>query len=205
MSLILDALRKSDRQRSRNAAERLRDGPGPAHAHYLPAGLLLVAILLAIVVVLAGWLALDRLPDSRAPETGQAAGAVDNDPAVVTDRAEIRALSAELAWTPPVTADRTPTQGAAPAAGMPVVPEATAELLNAPPLAELPAALRSELPELHVDVHAWAEDPQARFVLINLRRYQEGERLDEGPVLRGILRHGVVLEYRGQLFSLSRQ
>ena len=69
----------------------------------------------------------------------------------------------------------------------------------------LPVAVRARLPQLHVDIHAWSENPQARFVLINLQRYQEGDRLREGPVIRRILPDGVVLESDGLLFSLPRQ
>ena len=57
---------------------------------------------------------------------------------------------------------------------------------------------------MQLDIHAWAEDPAERFVLINLRRYREGDQLQEGPLVRQIRPEGVVLEYDGTLFSLSR-
>ena len=62
-----------------------------------------------------------------------------------------------------------------------------------------------ELPELHLDVHVYATKPSDRFVYINMRKYHEGNTLQEGPVLERIRRDGVVLEYQGLRFVLPRQ
>jgi general secretion pathway protein B len=61
------------------------------------------------------------------------------------------------------------------------------------------------LPDLHLDVHVYATKPSERFVYINMRKYQEGNTLAEGPVLEHIRRDGVVLNYRGLRFLLPRQ
>jgi general secretion pathway protein B len=62
-----------------------------------------------------------------------------------------------------------------------------------------------ELPELHLDVHVYATKPSDRFVYINMRKYHEGNTLQEGPVLERIRRDGVVLDYQGVRFVLPRQ
>jgi len=62
-----------------------------------------------------------------------------------------------------------------------------------------------ELPELHLDVHVYATKPSDRFVYINMRKYHEGNTLQEGPVLEKIRRDGVVLDYQGVRFVLPRQ
>lgn len=201
MSLILDALRKSDRQRSRQASDRLHDGPGPAATaslpRWLPGGLLVAVLLLAGALLLV---TLRPLVDRGA--TGGASQIMENEPA----RPVIRALGGEVEVRPvqpapvneksePATV-RAPESKAAPAA---------LEHLDAPPFSALPEEIRARLPQLHVDMHAWAEDPAVRFVLINLHRYREGEQMSEGPVVRQILPDGVLLELDDTLFFLPRQ
>lgn len=207
MSLILDALRKSDRQRTRQAAERLRDGPGAAPAPVLPrwllGGLLASVLLLAVALFIALQQGYPR-PDARSA-AGVENKIMENEAAVTV---AVRPLGNELGGepasaSPPATAGITPTAVAEPAPVNTSTP--SIEDLNAIPLNALPVSVRARLPRLHVDIHAWSEDPQARFVLINLRRYREGDRLQEGPMLRRILPDGVVLEADGLLFSLPRQ
>lgn len=199
MSLILDALRKSDRQRARQASERLREGPRAARQDSASrAFLVMIAVFVLAAAIVAG--IAFRSPPSR---TAAGAGAqIMENVAAEPARAAVRDLAGELA-TPRLA----PPAPALPAVtGAPVMaatPDASAEELRAPPLAAL-ADLRRQLPPLHVDIHAWAADPAARFVLINLRRYGEGDRLQEGPVVRRILKNGVVLEFQGRLFSLPR-
>lgn len=60
-------------------------------------------------------------------------------------------------------------------------------------------------PELHLDVHVYATQPAERFVYINMRRYHEGQVLEEGPTVERIRRDGVVLSYQGIRFLLPRQ
>jgi general secretion pathway protein B len=61
------------------------------------------------------------------------------------------------------------------------------------------------LPEMHLDVHVYATNAADRFVYINMRKYREGNTLQEGPVLERIRRDGVVLNYHGLRFILPRQ
>jgi len=60
------------------------------------------------------------------------------------------------------------------------------------------------LPELHLDVHVFATRPSDRFVYINMRKYHEGDTLDEGPTIERIRRDGVVLNFQGLRFVLPR-
>lgn len=204
MSVILDALRKSDRQRTRQAAERLRDGPGAARPAVLPHWILGALLASVLLLAVALFLALQQAEPgtSSRSATGANSEIMENEPAVAV---KVRPLGGELATTSEaqVAATRTPPAAA-------VEPDVAMNTINvadldAPPFDALPAATRAQLPDLHVDIHAWSEDPQARFVLINLRRYQEGERLQEGPLVRRILPDGVVLDADGIIFSLPRQ
>jgi general secretion pathway protein B len=74
-----------------------------------------------------------------------------------------------------------------------------------PTISELDLTGANALPDLHLDVHVYATKPSERFVYINMRKYQEGNTLAEGPVLERIRRDGVVLNYRGLRFLLPRQ
>lgn len=58
---------------------------------------------------------------------------------------------------------------------------------------------------LRLDVHVYSDSPQDRFVLINLQKYHEGERLQEGPLLDEITAEGIVLSLQGQQFLVRAQ
>ena len=65
--------------------------------------------------------------------------------------------------------------------------------------------LQGGVPELHIDLHVYADSPEGRFVFINKRKYREGETLQEGPRVEEITRNGVVLNQHGRRFILPRQ
>ncbi len=73
-----------------------------------------------------------------------------------------------------------------------------------PPLLDtLPAAARRGLPELNLDIHVYSPKPDARFVVINGRRYREGDPVEKGAVLESVTPGGAVLRQGGQRFQLS--
>lgn len=74
-----------------------------------------------------------------------------------------------------------------------------------PTISEISLSGAQALPELHLDVHVYATNPAERFVYINLRKYHEGSKLQEGPTVERIRRDGVVLSYQGVRFLLPRQ
>lgn len=71
---------------------------------------------------------------------------------------------------------------------------------------EMPPDYRADFPALRVEIHVFEKETQRRFVMINGRRYREGERLAEGPALIEIVPEGIVLEHRGEkvLYTLGR-
>ncbi|MGI9319965.1 MAG: general secretion pathway protein GspB [Thiogranum sp.] len=114
------------------------------------------------------------------------------------------------------------------AAAKPVLqePVMTANILPVAPQVEpppRPAAVKADPPELPVwpqipthlfqqlsgslrlDVHVFGDQPQKSFVLINMRKYREGEKLQEGPQLDEITPEGVILSFSGQRFRLQAQ
>ena len=72
-----------------------------------------------------------------------------------------------------------------------------------PLLETLSAGARRGIPALNLDIHIHSVDPDKRFVVINGRRYREGDRLGEGPMLETVTRDGAILRQGGQRFRLS--
>lgn len=73
---------------------------------------------------------------------------------------------------------------------------------NVPTLRDMPPDFRRSVQAIRIDAHFYSEDPARRFVMINLRKYHEGERLLEGPELERIEQDGLLLSYQGQRFRM---
>lgn len=90
----------------------------------------------------------------------------------------------------------------------PIGPE-TPELPPEQPLVEdlpsyngLPESLRSAIPQLSMNAHVYSSTPGRGFVMINGKKYRQGDKLAEGPEVVHILPDSVVLTYRGTDFLL---
>jgi len=60
------------------------------------------------------------------------------------------------------------------------------------------------LPELHIDIHVYSEVPEERFVFINMKKYNEGDKIVEGPFLNSITEEGVILIQQDIMFLLPK-
>ena len=70
---------------------------------------------------------------------------------------------------------------------------------NAPtPLKDMPREYRADFPQFKVDVHVYNDEPRRRFVLIDLKRYREGEKLPGGAQIVQIVHDGIVFNHRGE-------
>ncbi len=69
---------------------------------------------------------------------------------------------------------------------------------------DLSLEFRSGLDMPRLDVHVYDADPQRRFVLINLRKYRSGDRLESGAVIEEILPDGIKLSYQGTRFRYRK-
>jgi general secretion pathway protein B len=72
-----------------------------------------------------------------------------------------------------------------------------------PTLRELIAG-GSNLPDLRLDIHVHSSVPGERFVFVNMRKYIEGQTLNEGPTIERITADGVILNQQGLRFLLPR-
>ncbi len=230
MSLILDALRKSERTRQQTLTGRVSaaDAP-PARAHVPVPWTVLIGILLIVnVIVLAiiFWRSHSQAVVPTSPETRTVTSAPAATQSVPAYHPEVRSLAAEAATINKLPASPANAVFAAPAASpakaastntaspvttttpaaLAIVPATGADLSgeNAPPLDTLPLAFQQSLPPLHLDVHSYAQKPSDRFVIINMQRYQAGDTLKEGQKVIRIVPEGVILDYNGQRFLLPR-
>lgn len=73
-----------------------------------------------------------------------------------------------------------------------------------PRFEDLEPGRRRELPALDLNVHVHAAEPKQRFVMINLARYREGDRVAPGLTVAAIFPGGVVLEDGQGRFVLPR-
>ncbi|MGD2055262.1 MAG: general secretion pathway protein GspB [Gammaproteobacteria bacterium] len=65
---------------------------------------------------------------------------------------------------------------------------------------DLSLEFRGSFPAPRVDVHVYDSDPKRRFVLIDLQKYRQGDRLQSGALLEEILPDGIQLLYQGTQF-----
>lgn len=69
-------------------------------------------------------------------------------------------------------------------------------------LVEKPLSLQQAVPDYRVDVHVYDAEPSNRFVMINLKRYGEGEDIAPELRLERITKEGMVLMFRGERFRV---
>lgn len=63
-------------------------------------------------------------------------------------------------------------------------------------LRDLPESTRASLNQYEVNVHVFDDNPTRRFVLINMDKYKEGDRIaNNGPLVQEITSEGVVVDY----------
>jgi general secretion pathway protein B len=216
MSFILDALKKSEIERQRQSMPGLMDAPTSLRRGRLPLWAILLGCLLAINMVILIIVLLRNGGPSAASTTVKhdtlAAGAkvpqVDEHFSPLNQAPvyapEIPVPPAETTAAPHAVAQRT-----APHALRRPDPILTEEESDndevLPTINEINLTGAQALAEMHLDVHVYATKPADRFVFINMRKYKEGNTLQEGPVLERIRRDGVVLNYQGVRFILPRQ
>jgi len=217
MSFILDALRKSERERQRKQepgyAEMWAPGKRGNRAFWIPLVMLLVGLNLSLLVFL--W-----IKGSPEPTAEITAAKADSDIGVAETPATrprlaipkqpqdppSRRLSAEIPVADPVAlapAESAKAAELAPSRTSPPVSDSDV-YKNLPSLLELTLAGSINLPPLHLDIHVYSEQPAERFVFVNMNKYREGDTLSEGPVVDAITDAGVVLVHQRRSFILTR-
>lgn len=126
------------------------------------------------------------------------------------DREDLLASIAELSRTEaaPAEAPVMPEPAVAPWPALPPLvlePEPATEPEDTVPLlSTLPYRFQTTVPKLVNNAQVYAEEPEARFVIINMKKYAEGQHTGEGVLVEAIRPHDIVLVYQGQSFRLPR-
>lgn len=150
------------------------------------------------------------LDDVQSPEEAAAEAPAPAPAEVMPQPAPQAAAPEEPAAAPPAaTQEPVPAEPPPREARQPIpdnVPPALTQQAPLRRLREMPPDYRADFPALNVEVHVYERAPAQRFVLVNGRRYRQGERLAEGPQVVEIVQEGIVLDYRGEkiLFTLGR-
>jgi general secretion pathway protein B len=223
MSLILDALRKSEAERRRGQAPSLYSQAPVPGTRPRPPWLTLLPIAGGVLLVLAAavyWLR-DDAPVTKdelveesedslvSPEAAQAgAPAVAPPPPVTNPVAIVAAPASVSAPAPSVDALVKPAPAkpvdVAPAPGTIVAAEPAPPAEEPlPPVAVLDPSTRSGLPPMKLSMHVYNIDPARRFAIIDGQRVAEGAQIGNAIVLE-IRRDGVVLDVAGKRVLLPR-
>lgn len=186
MSYILDALKKSDRERQDNSGPTLQTLQRPIReSAYLHSRLILqlvIVILLLLLALAALWIV-----------NFSAFVTTANSTATASDSAAFRADN-EIDGTVDTAVDGTVDNSdneQLPAPG--VIGEAPAPLI---PFWQLPAAVQQEIPALTFSLHIYAENPKRRTIIINKNRMTEGDRVLPELLLESITAQGVILNWK---------
>ena len=221
MSFILDALKKSEAERQRQAGPTLLSVRITPPRRRLPVWAMVVAVLLAANLIALLWFVL-RKPPSRAAATAAALppAAIITAPATTTPSAAavapVAAPTAAAAVQPQApqgaaaatsaAGSVTETEDRNPADYTPAVPASAGTVKMERDLQSLPTfnEMAGSLPPLHLDLQVFSPSVPERYALINMHKVREGDVLPEGPRVIQITRDGVVLDYRGQEFILGQ-
>jgi len=74
--------------------------------------------------------------------------------------------------------------------------------LEAPLFQNLPSVIKTQLPDLELNIHVYSTNPSKSFVYINSRRYQEGATIGNSITLEKVTPTGVILRHQGSAFRL---
>jgi general secretion pathway protein B len=216
MSFILDALKKSETERQRADTPALYEMKVAPARRGVAAWLIVLAALLVINVVVLSVVLLrgthSAPPQFDANSTGTAVPA----PTATAPPSAAPASAAPLPAAAPsgpmpsaLPPDNAATGTAAPAAdddAPAVEPPATgAAVPDLPTYEQAASAPGADLPELRLDLHAYASNPADRFVLLNMLNLKEGQTSPAGVHVESITPDGAILSWRGTKFFLHSQ
>jgi general secretion pathway protein B len=179
MSYILDALKKSERERNASLERAAASSPASAVRPTLSPWVCVAAGIITAVVVISAFGIWWPAPPAGNTATPSTTGAV-------------RDLAEQARVPAPRAASVAPAKPASP----PVAAEV-------PFLRSLPDELRRSLPEMTVNIHVYTPDESRRLLYINNREYHKGDYLS-GVLIEDVLPDGVLVNYHGVRFKLER-
>ncbi|MBV34655.1 MAG: hypothetical protein CMP47_04255 [Rickettsiales bacterium] len=112
-------------------------------------------------------------------------------------------MSNDATTNEPVVVNK-PLQVAEPVVQKVARPNVSARVKETPPQRVQAAknVTKSDLPKIIYTTHIYATQPDDRFVMLNGRAYAEGDKTQEGFVIKEILENDLLIVYKGQEFTL---
>jgi general secretion pathway protein B len=224
MSFILDALKKSESERKRADAPALYETqmapvrPRVATWLIVLGALLLINIVVLSVVLLRGTRGAAPPVDANGA-AAPAPAAVSPTPAPMASPPASPAPSApaQMAGPPPAGGSAADPGAAGNATGAAAAPTdddapavdpahaAVANTADVPTYDQVASAPGANLPELKLDLHAYAANPADRFVFLSGVNLKEGQSSPGGIRVETITPDGAILSWRGTRFFLHSQ
>jgi general secretion pathway protein B len=210
VSYILDALKKSEAERSRGVVPTLLT---PSHPTFRSSavGWVLIAALIVNAGLFAAWLYWPR--DVATTATVRVA---EPSPSATPNLAPSTAASSTVPTAPTASV---PAASAAPSSSMSTQPNAIAESQQAadvpvrpepvvspppPPTRRPPtASADSGAADLSFSTHVYGTDPSMRAVTMDGKRYVEGDEIRPGVRIREITETGVILDVNGRAIPVD--
>lgn len=230
MSYILDALRRSERERKPGAspappgAVHQISAPLPSKGWPLYVG---IVLLLGLLFLLSfAWRNLSHEPQTvlsarAVPEMERTAAPIQSSMEISETRQQApvalrKSTVLDLAEQTQVTLAPLKSQGAIAAdktSNTRIVPSAPEKWptrvlngnnANVPFLRQMSTDFQRRLPEMAVTIHVYSPSQSQQILFINNREYQKGDQVSGGARIEDIVEDGVVLSYQGEKFKLSR-
>ncbi|GAB4479228.1 MAG: hypothetical protein OHK0044_26590 [Burkholderiaceae bacterium] len=218
MSLILDALRKADAERERDAVPGLNAQPvppSPVEAQAATQSPPVLWIVIGAAVGLASAFAVFWAGREPPPAPVPAVGApVVASPAPMDAATAAPAEAAAPRATPPApvavpapwpAGDSRGVAKPAPPANARAEPRPRSAASAAPPAIprdQLPADVRAQLPPLAVGGSMYSSTPANRTLIVDGRLYREGDRVAAGLTLEEIRLKSAVFAFKGHRFEV---
>lgn len=98
----------------------------------------------------------------------------------------------------------TPTIRPEPSDTMPEKPATLPPKKGILALDDLPYDVRNSLPNLNINVFSYANQPEERFVIIDMVKYRTGQLIKGSVKLKEILPNSIVLQYDSNTFRVER-
>ena len=83
-------------------------------------------------------------------------------------------------------------------------PETAPVKKDIPSLIDLPFEFRQTLPKFTINVFFYSQQPEERFVMIDMVKYKPGQQIKEAMVLKEIRPDSLVIVYQNQVFQVKR-
>lgn len=193
MSYILDALKKSEKERTLGNIPTLESGP-QTEGRRVPLSwfIAVLALIAALSVLFGAWsLWRDGTQTVVVPDSGTGDVIVSSVPRV-TASVEPEAVEPDVV----------PVAIAVPEVTEPTEIDQTDIVPPPVPLSALDSSVRGRLPDLAVNVLSYSENIPRRFVMINQNIYKEGQDIGGGIVIEEITKSHVILSFEEVRFTL---